>query len=75
MLNAVYAAYGMSDNQNVQDCSLCDAVDNDVAELEHRNAFQASLSQYLADHRHNTKLFTAERYAEIIDCITMPPRQ
>ena len=65
---AVYKAYNMS--QNVHDCSLPDTVNNEVAEDEHRNAFEEKLKAYVQAHKHNTKLFTRARYAEIVDCLS-----
>ena len=63
---AVYKAYNMS--QSVQDCSLPDTIDIEVAEEQHRNAFEEKLKAYVQAHKHNTKLFTRARYAEIVDC-------
>ena len=65
---AVYKAYNMS--QNVHDCSLPDTIDIEVAEEQHRNAFEEKLKEFVEAHKHNTIRFTRARYAEIVDCLS-----
>ena len=57
----VYKAYNMS--QTVHDCSLPDAVNNEVAEDEHRKAFKEKLSVY--DEAHLTIELYAPAAAEL----------